>query len=180
MISLNKLVASKGFLFKRLNKTLLPETMEEFILKTSFSGTKSPLLGLDLGKQKCGIAICDDTQTVSIPLKIVSTKILKSYLELIHKKTGNFGIIIGIPLTLSGNLGSSSSNCCFIVDGISDFINSNGLSVWFHDERYTTELSHSLYTSGKRSDLVDDLCAMKILQEHLDLRRQAQIQNQGK
>lgn len=180
MISLNKLVASKGVLFKQLNKILLPETLEEFIAKTSLPVNKTHLLGLDLGKQKCGIAISDDTQTVSIPLKIVSTKILKSYLVSIHKHTGNFGIIIGIPLTLSGSLGSSSSNICYIVDGISDFINQKGLLIWFHDERYTTELSHSLYTSGKRTDLVDDLCAMKILQEHLDLRRQVQINNQGK
>lgn len=159
---------------------MLPQTLEEFLSKTSLSGTKSPLLGLDLGKHKCGIAISDDTHTVSIPLKIVSTKILESYLESIHKSVGNFGMIIGIPLTLSGSLGSSSSNICCIVDGISDFINANGLPIWFHDERYTTELSHTLYKSGKRTDLVDDLCAMKILQEHLDLRRMILFPSQGK
>ena len=180
MASLNKLIASKGFLCNSLNKNLLPVTIEAFISKTSLFVTKQPLLGLDLGRQKCGIAISDDTHTLSIPLKIVSTKYLSSYLEYIHKHTGIFGLIVGIPLTLSGTLGSSASNACLIIDQISDFINSNELHVWFHDERYTTELSHSLYGPGKRVNLVDDLCAMKILQEHLDLRLQVQHHNQGK
>lgn len=180
MSSLNKLISSKGFLFNRLNKNLLPETIEAFISKTSVLGTKHHLLGLDIGKQKCGIAIADDTHTISMPLNIVATKLLGSYLKSIHKQTGNFGMIIGIPLTLSGALGSSSANTCLIVDKISDFINSNELPVWFHDERYTTNLGHHLYRPGKRLNLVDDLCAMKILQEHLDLRTKVQLQNQGK
>ena len=180
MISLNKLISSKSFLFKRLNKGLIPETIEEFITKTSLSGTKYPLLGLDLGKQKCGIAISDETQTVSIPLKIVSTNILESYLESIHESTGTFGLVIGMPLTLSGTLGSSSSNICSIIDSISDFINANKLSIWLHDERYTTELSRSLYKTKNRHILVDDLCAMKILEEHLNIRRQVRLLNQGK
>lgn len=170
MISLNKSVTSKKFLLNRIDSRLLPDTMEEFKTITNSNSSKLRLLGLDIGKLKCGIAISDDLQDVAMPLKIVATKLLDPYLKFINENIGIIGLVVGLPLTPTGNLGVSSSNICSVLNGLSDFINRSNTFIWLHDERFTTVSSYSDLRYYQKSELVDDLCAMKILQEHLDLR----------
>ena len=108
-------------------------------------------------------------QNIAIPLQIVATKQLTNYLRPINENLGCFGLIIGLPLTLSGNLGASSVNICNIIRDISAFINERNLPLWLHDERFTTAYSYSSVEITKKLNFVDDLCAMRILQEFLDL-----------
>lgn len=172
MLSLNKLAASNKINLNRIFKHLIPESFEEFRALTSNTKEKSYLLGLDIGRIKCGIAISDDIHYTAMPLDIVATKYLDSYLKSVYSKINVAGLIIGLPLTLTGNIGSSSFNICSIINGMSDFINSTKSPIWLHDERYTTKLSYSSISKKYRNQFVDDLCAMKILQEHLDMRKQ--------
>lgn len=144
--------------------------MEEFNSMMVTKGNLN-LLGLDIGKQKSGIAISDNLLNIAMPLKIISSKLLSSYLKHIHDNSGFHGIIVGMPLTLSGNLGSTSVIICNVLDGMSDLINKSKIYIWFHDERFTTVCSYSTLKSSNSSILVDDLCAMKILQEYLDMRK---------
>ena len=173
MLSLNKLAISNQINLNRIFKHLIPESFNDFRSLTSNSKGKSHLLGLDIGRMKCGIAISDDIQYNAIPLEIVATKLLDSYLKSVYNEVGVAGLIIGLPLTLTGNMGSSSLNICSIVNEMADFINNTNSPIWLHDERYTTTASYFLFKSKKyTTKLVDDICAMKILQEHLDLRKQ--------
>lgn len=173
MPSLNKLATSNQINLNRIFKHLIPEDLKDFVSLTSNSKEKNHLMGLDIGRMKCGIAISDDIQYTAIPLEIVATNLLDSYLKSVYNKVGVTGLIIGLPLTLTGNMGSSSLNICSVVNEIADFINSTNSPIWLHDERYTSKFSYSLFKSKKyKTKLVDDICAMKILQEHLDLRKQ--------
>ncbi len=156
----------------RIKKNLLPDKFEEFLILTSNSKDKCHLLGLDIGKIKCGVAISDELQNTALPLEIVASKVLAPYLDTVRKNISISGFVIGLPLTLQGNLGSSSLNILKVVNELADFINIMNSPIWLHDERYTTISSYSSIKSKKNSlRLVDDLCAMKILQEHLDLRK---------
>lgn len=172
MLSLNKLATSNRLNLSRVKKSLLPDKFDEFLSLTSNSKEKCHLLGLDIGMIKCGVAISDEIQNTALPLEIVASKILKPYLESIRKNISISGFVIGLPLTLQGNLGCSSLNILKVVNEFADFINITNSPIWLHDERYTTIYSYSSTKSKKKSPkLVDDLCAMRILQEHLDLRK---------
>lgn len=183
MASLNKLATSNKFNLNRIYKCLIPESFDEFRTLTASSKDKSYLLGLDIGRIKCGVAISDDYHNTAMPLEIVATRQLNSYLKSLNSKVCISGLIIGLPLTLTGNIGSSSLNILSLVDEIADFINSTKSPIWLHDERYSTSFSYSSFKSKTRNHsttkLVDDLCAMNILQEHLDLRKQ-RAASQGK
>ena len=168
--SLNKLVSSKGFILNKVDRGLVPCTLHEFISMTT---SLKYLIGLDIGKQKCGVAISENLSNIAMPLKIVPTKMLFNYLKTINSNIGSYGLVAGLPLTLSGDLGASSVTTCNVINGLSDLINTYKLPLWFHDERFTTIRIYSSlnHTKSKFSKLVDDLCAMEILQEHLDLRK---------
>ena len=169
MLSLNKLVSSQRVLLGKIHEKLLPHRINDFKSMTDSKTNKIHLIGLDIGKQKCGIAIANEERTVSIPLQIVATGILMQYLNFIYEKMGKFGIIVGLPLTLSGSFSTSCINSCAIINNMSSFLNSKNIPLWFHDERFTTINSYSLNKKFKKIDLVDDMCAMIILQEHLDI-----------
>lgn len=178
--SLNKLVSSNGFLLKKIEKCLIPDTMDEFITITEIF-KNSHLVGLDIGKQKSGVAVSDNLLNIAVPLKIISTKLISSYLNKFHENIKFKGMIVGMPLTLSGNIGATSVIICNVLNDMSGLINKNKISIWFHDERFTTAYSYSTLKSPKSPMLVDDLCAMKILQEYLDLRKlRSHALNQGK
>jgi putative holliday junction resolvase len=166
------LATSNKFILNRIYKHLIPDNIDDFRVLTSSSKKKSHLLGLDIGKIKCGIAISDYNHHTAIPLEIVATNFLDSYLKSFYSKVDVVGLIIGLPLNLMGNFGASSINICSIVNEMADFINSTSSPIWLHDERYTTTASYSDFKYKSKNytkKVVDDLCAMKILQEYLDL-----------
>ena len=86
---------------------------------------KSRLLGLDLGKKRIGIAICDDKQSVATPFKTINkespTKLIYE-LKLIIKENNIEGIVVGNPINMDGSLGPSSQSikdiCINIVKNI--------------------------------------------------------------
>lgn len=168
MASLNKLVCSQRFLIKNIHEKLVPYKIDDFKSMIDSKITKIHLLGIDIGKQKCGIAIANEERNVSIPLQIVATKILMQHLNFIYEKFGKFGLIVGLPLSLSGGFSASSMAACSVINSMSSFLNSKDIPMWFHDERFTTIYSYSLKKKFEKKDLVDHLCAMTILQEHLD------------
>lgn len=177
MVSLNRLVTSKNFFLSKIDSRLLPTTIEEFKYRTNSNDPTLQLLGLDIGKRKSGIAMSDNLREIAMPLKIVSTNLLYPFLKSIHDNLGPLSLVVGLPLTLTGNMGFSSSNIFSVLNGLSDFINSTNTAIWLHDERFTTTCSYSSLHRSQKVDLVDDLCAMKILQEHLDSRNIVAVQN---
>ena len=173
MKCLNILLKEKRIFVGKINDSLLCNSLTDFMVATERpDGSKFRLVGLDVGLQKCGVAISDESLDVSIPLSIVDTSSLDSHLKFMKNNLIDYALIIGLPLTLSGALGSSCLKICHIINSLSDVINDFSIPVWFHDERYTTSISYQDYSVKRRSNkFVDHYCAMKILQEHLDLRK---------
>ena len=107
---------------------------------------KSRLLGLDLGKKRIGIAICDDKQSVATPFKTInkeSPSKLIDELKLIIKENNIEGIVVGNPINMDGSLGPSSQSikdiCINIVKNIKV-----PLCLW--DERLSTVGAFNLST----------------------------------
>ena len=70
-------------------------TIEEFKKNQTI---KSRLLGLDLGKKRIGVAICDDKQIIATPYKTIIKDNFDQFLNdlrLIIKENEIAGIIVG-------------------------------------------------------------------------------------
>ena len=175
MQSLNNLLKEKRFLLGKIKESLLFDNLNDFKTQTQSScRVKFHLVGLDVGSRKCGLAISDDSHNVAVPLNVIKTDSLRSHLKFMKINLLNYALIIGLPLTLNGIMGSSCVKICSIVNGLSDLVNEHSIPLWFHDERYTTSISYENFTVRdlrKNSHLIDHHSAMQILQEHLDLRK---------
>ena len=134
---------------------------------------KSRLLGLDLGKKRIGIAICDDKQSVATPFKTINkespTKLIDE-LKLIIKENNIEGIVVGNPINMDGSLGPSSQSikdiCINIVKNIKV-----PLCLW--DDRLSTvgafNLSSQLDVNvSKKVKNIDKNAAAFILQGAID------------
>lgn len=169
-VSLNVLI--KRNLKKHTLLPFIPDNLNEFLRKSKITiDSKKHLCGLDLGSHKCGLAFSMNANTVAIPHSIVETGRLAPELCNINAKlNGNIScLIVGMPLSLSGQL--DYSNTKRTIDTLSlasTWIAQNNIPIWFADERYSSIESKSGLKKNFRNKLIDDICAMQILQEFLD------------
>ncbi len=132
------------------------------------------LLGLDIGGKRIGVAISDEMGLIASPVGMVPRG-PRSGRE-IHDhavRLGAVGLVIGLPVGLSGREGPQANEVRAFVDEIAPEI---GLPVEWWDERLTTAIAEkSLIASGtrrdKRKQQVDAAAAAVILQGYLDRQR---------
>ncbi len=139
-------------------------------------GKKSRILGIDPGKNWVGLAISDEDKVVSTPLKIISKKDSKSFIDEIKKiiqEKDVKGIIIGNPINMDGTSGPSSQSASDFAKYISNNI-SIPVSMW--DERLSTQGAFNLSSNldvnvSKRVKKLDENAASFILQGAIDFIR---------
>lgn len=141
---------------------------------------KGRIIALDYGLARIGVAVSDETKLIASPLMTITTErkseytIAKILKELaIHQETLHYQIeeiVIGLPLMMSGKSG-------LVADEVKHFAELFRKSVAFPivlwDERLTTvqaerALRESSLTRKKRSQVVDKVAAVIILQSYLD------------
>lgn len=132
------------------------------------------LLGLDIGGKRIGVAISDELGLIASPVGMVprgprSGREIRDHAV----RLGAIGLVIGLPVGLSGREGPQAAEVRTFVDEISPEI---GLPVEWWDERLTTAIAEkSLIASGtrrdKRKQQVDAAAAAVILQGYLDRQR---------
>lgn len=132
------------------------------------------LLGLDIGGKRIGVAISDEMGLIASPVAMVprgpqSGRQIRDHAE----RLGAVGLVIGLPVGLSGREGPQAAEVRAFVEEISPEI---GLPVEWWDERLTTTIAEkSLIASGtrrdKRKQQVDAAAAAVILQGYLDRQR---------
>ena len=144
--------------------------IEEFEKKI---GKKSRLLGVDPGKKRIGIAICDENKIVATPL---TTLIKNNFLDLliqINKIISDNdikGIVIGNPINMDGSPSQSSQSAKDLAINLSKNI-SIPITLW--DERLSSRgafnLSNDLnVNTSKKISKLDENSAAFILQGILD------------
>ena len=122
------------------------------------------ILGVDLGKARTGVAVCDKSEMLASPVEVVSA---------IAKARGAEQIVVGLPRNMDGSEGESAQNARAFGAELHALC---GLPVDFSDERGTTVTAHNFLnetnTRGKRRKAaVDAVAATIILQDYLDFRR---------
>ena len=139
--------------------------------------TTGPILALDWGEIRFGVARSDETQFLATPLDTLTRRAGKrfpmpQFLELVAA-SAPVGIIVGLPLALDGSEGPNARAARELAELVG---RRTALPVELVDERYTTvtaldairEVGGS--TRGRKGD-VDALAASVLLQGFLDTRR---------
>lgn len=134
------------------------------------------ILGVDLGKARTGVAVCDKSELLASPVEVVNEhnreRLLERVAQLAKERRAE-QIVVGLPRNMDGSEGESAQNARAFGAELAE---TTGLPVDFSDERGTTITAHGFLnetnTRGKRRKAtVDAVAATIILQDYLDYRR---------
>lgn len=134
------------------------------------------ILGVDLGKARTGLAVCDKSEILASPLTVIQEHNRERLVEKIAaaalERKAEL-LVVGLPRNMDGSEGESAQNARAIGDMLST---ATGLPVEFCDERGTTVTAHGYLNETnvrgkKRKAVVDAVAAVVILQNYLDGKR---------
>lgn len=130
-----------------------------------------PILGVDFGQARIGVAISDELRLLAHPVETISSKskAIDRLAELSRQKDVE-RIVVGVPKLLSGNMGTAAELAMQFVEQIRKAVSCDVVT-W--DERLTTVAAHrALRDAGKKTratrGYVDQVAAQMILQGYLD------------
>jgi putative Holliday junction resolvase len=137
----------------------------------SNSGT---ILGLDPGERRIGVAMAVPGGSMALPLTVLdATGDWAAALAELVAEHGVAGIVVGLPVSLSGSEGAAAARAREFAAGIGERL---GLPVHLVDERLSTvaagralaEAGARGRRAGRKSGAVDRSAAAVILQAWLD------------
>jgi putative Holliday junction resolvase len=135
----------------------------------------NPILALDLGRARIGVAISDELQLLAHPLETIPAdeQATPRLAQIIREKKVDH-VVVGIPRQMNGQIGIAATEALRFVEKLRTILPCRVVT-W--DERLTTVAAHrALRDAGKKTRdtraYVDQVAAQMILQGYLD-RRQA-------
>lgn len=139
---------------------------------------RPPILGIDPGSARIGVAISDELQMLAHPLETIPAgpHALARICELVRERKIDI-VVVGIPRRMSGETGPAARRALEFVDKLRAALPCDVIP-W--DERLTTVAANrALREAGKKTretrQYVDQLAAQMILQGFLDSRAQEPI-----
>ncbi len=134
------------------------------------------IMSVDLGKARTGLALCDKTEFLASPYKVIFEKSPNKLPEKVAeaaKEAKAELIVVGLPKNMDGSEGESAQNARAFAQKLTEL---TGLETVMQDERGTTITAHGFLndtnTRGKkRKNVVDEVAATIILQNYLDKRK---------
>ena len=131
----------------------------------------SRILALDYGSKRIGVALSDETKKIAFAKPYVSRNMVSELVMLVAEEEVS-EIIMGLPLTLSGEEAAAAENARKFAEALTE---ATGLAVKLIDERFSTkevlrETRENKGYMGDRGDkgIIDSLVAQKMLQNYLD------------
>jgi putative holliday junction resolvase len=121
------------------------------------------VLALDHGAARCGCAISDPSGTLATPLEVVERPDSKRGLAALARMAAEHGaerVVVGLPLTLSGDEGEQAVAVRTFAERLERRLN---IPVELHDERLTTRLAERTGGSGN----ADSRAAAHLLESYL-------------
>ena len=135
----------------------------------------NPILGLDLGRARIGVAISDELQLLAHPLETIQAneQLERRIAEVVREKKVDH-VVVGVPRQMNGQIGSAAAEVLEFVEKLRAIL---PCPVVTWDERLTTAAAHrALRHAGKKTRhtraYVDQVAAQMILQSYLDRRTQ--------
>ena len=127
-------------------------------------------LAIDYGDKRTGLALCDQGETISSPLKTLKTgKNLIDNIVAIIIEQDVAAVVIGLPLNMDETEGPVAKRVRGFGSKLKDSLD---IPVYFHDERLSSfDAEQKLagrMTRKKKKARVDALAAAAILQSFLD------------
>jgi putative Holliday junction resolvase len=142
------------------------------------SRTKRPILALDLGRARIGVAISDELQLLAHPLETIrsDTRATSRLAEIVRQKNVDH-VVVGLPRQMSGAIGAAAMEALQFVERLRAIL---PCGVTTSDERLTTAAAHrALRDAGKKTrytkGYVDQVAAQMILQGYLDQRQNVAV-----
>ena len=133
----------------------------------------SPILGLDFGRARIGVAMSDDLQLLAHPLETIpaNQQSASRVSEIVREKKIDH-VVAGIPRRMNGEIGSAATEVLNFVEKLRAIL---PCPVVTWDERLTTAAAHrTLRDAGKKTrqtrGYLDQVAAQMILQSYLDHR----------
>jgi len=135
------------------------------------------ILGIDHGTVRIGLAISDELELVASPLRTLEAQNEpeREIARIVRdKQIGK--IVVGMPLHMSGDKGDAAKRVEKFAASLSKALR-HEIPIEFVDERLSSvEAEASLSRAGitgkrERNELVDQLAAVVILQDHLNSQR---------
>jgi putative pre-16S rRNA nuclease len=125
------------------------------------------ILGLDIGEKRIGVAISDRDEKLSAPYGIIiNDSNFKPNIEKIINEYNMKKIVIGMPYTLKGEIGSQARKVIGFVRENIDFEN---VDIDYFDERYTSSIpEYNIKKNSRKKKDIDKLSASMILQDYLE------------
>jgi putative Holliday junction resolvase len=134
---------------------------------------RGPLLGVDYGTKRIGLAVCDPDRVIASPLSTQANDSGKGafFTELVARSKF-VGIVVGLPLHANGDESDMSREARDFAKWLAELTK---LPVVMWDERCTSAaaedaLLEAKLTKKKRKARVDRVAAQMILQSFLDAR----------
>jgi putative holliday junction resolvase len=134
----------------------------------------NPILGIDFGAARIGLAISDELQLLAHPLETISggKNAVARITEIVREKKIE-KVVTGMPRNMDGSFGAAANNALRFVEKLRAVV---AVVTW--DERLTTVAAHrELREAGRKTretrGYVDQVAAQMILQGYLDWQRQA-------
>jgi putative Holliday junction resolvase len=134
---------------------------------------KAAILGLDLGTKTIGVAVSDVTRTIASPVETIArtkfTADAERLLAIAGMKQAAL-ILLGLPLNMDGTEGPRCQSTRAFARNL---VKLTPLPISFWDERLSTAAVERMLIEGdtsraRRSELIDKLAAVYILQSALD------------
>ena len=136
----------------------------------------NPILALDLGRARIGVAISDELQLLAHPLETIPAddQAIPRLAHIISEKKVDH-VVVGIPRQMNGQIGAAATEALSFVEKLRAIL---PCPVVTWDERLTTVAAHrALRDAGKKTrdtrGYVDQVAAQMILQGYLDRRQHA-------
>lgn len=132
-----------------------------------------PILGIDYGSRRIGVAVSDATGTIALPLKILDIKSVAQAVakvaEVVAERSAE-QVVVGLPLNMNGTEGEMATAARRFAEALEEAVAAH---VTLFDERLSTsEIERVLLDAdlsrNKRKGVRDKLAARVILQAWMD------------
>ena len=140
------------------------------------------LIAVDVGERRIGLALSDPTATLARPLKVLTVPrvektgakgvivVAKEILTLEKEEDGLAGVVVGLPVSLTGQAHSQTQYVLRFVESLRNYTE---LPIYLQDERLSSHEAESRLAEHERDwrqrkTRLDAASAAVILQDFLD------------